>query len=369
MDKTQITIIGCGACGLALSYILSKEFSDILVIERHDAFGRETSSRNSEVIHAGIYYPKDSLKAKLCIRGKHLLYEVCQKNNIPHRKLGKILVACNEEEAVSLSAIQQNALDNQVSNLRFLSSHELRTMEPTISAHEALFCPDTGILDSHQLMNFLFLSSKNKGVTFAFNTTVIDIKQTSSNYHVTVQEPSKETFSFQTEIVINAAGLHADKIAQLISIDIKQNNYEIHYNKGQYFRITNPKKFCIKHLIYPPPSSTDLGIHITPDLAGGLRLGPDARYVTEIDYQFNPEDRKIFWASVNRFLTSLRIDDLVEDTVGIRAKLQSPSEKFRDFLIKEESSLGFKNFINLIGIESPGLTSCLAIAEKVRNFL
>ncbi len=369
MDKTQITIIGSGVCGLALSYALSKKYSDILVVERHDAFGRETSSRNSEVIHAGIYYPKDSLKAQLCARGKELLYEVCQKHNIPHQKIGKILVACNEKDSLTLSAIQQNALENQVCNLRFLNSRELATMAPTIRAHQALLSPDTGILDSHQLMNFLYLQSKNNGVTFAFNTTITEIQKTSSGYHVTVEESSKEIFSFQTEIVINAAGLSADKIAQLVGIDIKQNKYKIYYNKGQYFRIANPKKFSIKQLIYPTPNATDLGIHITPDLAGGLRLGPDARYISDIDYQINPEDKKIFWASVNRFLASLKIDDLVEDTAGIRAKLQSPSEHFRDFVIKEESSLGFKNFINLIGIESPGLTSCLAIAEKVKTFL
>ncbi|MDP8266871.1 MAG: NAD(P)/FAD-dependent oxidoreductase [Candidatus Aceula meridiana] len=369
MDKTNITIIGAGVCGLATSYLVSKEQKDILVVEKNDAFGRETSSRNSEVIHAGIYYPPDSLKAETCIRGKALLYQLCKENNITHKQLGKILVAIDDEEFEKIKEIKNNAEKNGIKNLRFLDNGELKSLEPNINAKEALLCPDTGIIDSHQLMKFFQDESKKKNVEFAYNIEVVEIKQEESGYTVTVKEPEGELFSFQTKYIINAAGFDSDKVAQMVGIDIKKNNYKIHYSKGQYFRISNPKKFVINHLIYPPPSKTDLGIHITPDLAGGLRLGPDAHYVAEVDYQINEKDKGTFQKSVSRFLKNLKEENLTPDTVGIRAKLQAPGEDFRDFVINEESDKGLKGFINILGIESPGLTACLAIAEKVKKLL
>ncbi len=369
MDQTNITIIGAGAIGLATSFTLSKTHKDILVVEQHDSFGRETSSRNSEVIHAGIYYPKDSLKAKSCIKGKSLLYDLCNQHNIPHKKVGKLIVSCNDEESKKLEIIKGNAFENGIKNLRFLGSKEFTQLEPNIKAQKALFCPDTGIIDSHQLMKFFYEKSKQQDVDFAFNIKVISIEKLSSHYKVTVQEPSGEPFSFETKIIINAAGLFSDKIAQMIGINILKNRYKIHYSKGQYFRLANPKKFSINHLIYPPPSKTDLGIHVTPDLAGGLRLGPDAEYVDNISYTLDENDKEKFLLSVSRFLKNLSAEDLIPDTVGMRAKLQAPQEDFRDFIISEEKEKGFENFINLLGIESPGLTSCLAIAQMVENFL
>jgi len=369
MDKTNITIIGAGVCGLAISYLLSKDQKDILIVEKHDAFGRETSSRNSEVIHAGIYYPPSSLKAETCIQGKELLYKLCKENNIAHKRLGKILIAIDDEEAKKIESIKNNAEKNDVKNLRFLENDELKNLEPNISAKKALLCPDTGIIDSHQLMKFFQDESKKKNVEFAYNIEVVGIKKNIQGYEITVKEPQGDLFSFQTKYVINAAGFSADKIAQMAGIDIQKNNYKIHYSKGQYFRISNPQKFAITHLIYPPPSKTDLGIHITPDLAGGLRLGPDARYVDHVDYQIDENDKKFFQKSVSRFLDGLKEEDLSPDTVGIRAKLQAPGEDFKDFLITEESGKGLENFINVLGIESPGLTACLAIAEKVKKLL
>ena len=369
MDKTNITIIGAGVCGLATSFILSQKQKNILVVEQHDAFGRETSSRNSEVIHSGIYYPPNSLKAKLCVDGKQMLYDLCQKRNIPHQKLGKILIACDAEEEKKIENIRENALNSGIDNLRFLENGELDTLEPNIKAQKALFCPDTGIVDSHKLMHFFSEESKRSGVELAYNIKVIGISKKASGYEVTVKEPSGELFSFETNIIINAGGFYADQIASMAGIDIKKNKYKIYYSKGQYFRISNPKKFNIKHLIYPPPSSTDLGIHITPDLAGGLRLGPDAAFVNCVDYNVDEQDKKKFVTSVSRFLKNLSADDLAPDTCGIRAKLQSPADNFRDFVITNEKDNGLKDFINLLGIESPGLTSCLAIAEMVKNLL
>jgi len=369
MEKTNITIIGAGACGLALGFQLSRKYHDIFVVEQHDAFGRETSSRNSEVIHAGLYYPKDSLKAKLCIQGKNLLYDFCQHYNIPYKKTGKILVACTNEEAAKIHAIYKNAVESGVTDLRFLTQEELKALEPDVKAQEAFLSPDTGILDSHQFMKTLFEQAKKQNVEFAFSVEVVGIAPKSAGYEITVKEPSGDLFSFETSIVINAAGLHADRVAAMAGFDIAACGYQLHLSKGQYFRISNPKKFAVTHPVYPPASKTDLGIHITPDLAGGLRLGPDARYATRIDYTVDEKDKKVFCDSVSRFLPKLTLEDLVPDTAGMRAKLQAPGVDFSDFVIQEESAKGFKNFINLIGIESPGLTSSLAIARLVETFL
>lgn len=369
MEKTRITIIGAGVCGLACSYLLSKNFSDILVIEKNDSFGRETSSRNSEVIHAGIYYPKASLKATLCIEGKNLLYQLCERHKIAYKKIGKLLVATNDDEILKITAIKENAEKNGVKTLCFLTSDEIAKMQPSLMVKTAIFSPETGILDSHQLMKFFEQQSKKKYVEFAYNILVTNIEKTSQGYVVSVREPSGETFSFKTQCIINAAGFDADKIAQMAGINIEQNRYKIYYNKGQYFRLNNPAKFSINHLIYPPPGKTDLGIHVTPDLAGGIRLGPDSRYIENIDYQINTKDKEIFQKSVSRFLKNLYLDDLSADTAGIRAKLQSPEENFRDFVISEESDKGLPCFVNLLGIESPGLTACLAIAQRVQSLI
>jgi len=369
MEKTNITIIGAGVCGLAIAFQLSQKHKDLLVIEQHDSFGRETSSRNSEVIHAGLYYPKDSLKAKLCIEGKKLLYQFCIKNKIPHKKTGKLLVACNSEEAQKLHVIKKNAEECGVTNLRFLTQQELTALEPDVQAQESLWCPDTGIIDSHQLMKSLFEQAQRQGAEIGFGIEVVGIAKKNDGYEVTVKEPEGDLFSFETKMVINAAGLYADHIAKLAGFDIDACGYKLFYNKGQYFRISNPKKFSLTHPVYPPASKTDLGIHITPDLAGGLRLGPDAHYADGIDYTINENDKQSFVDSVSRFLKNLTLDDLVPDTVGMRAKLQAPGVDFSDFVIQEERAKGFKNFVNLIGIESPGLTSSLAIAQRVERFL
>lgn len=369
MEKVDVTIIGAGIIGLAAAYILSDNKKETLVVEKNDSFGQESSSRNSEVIHSGIYYPRDSLKSQTCIRGKHLLYELCSKHDIPHKKLGKILAATGKEEVSKIEAIYNNAIDFGVDNLRFLEKNEIKELEPDVEAEKGLFSPDTGIIDSHSVMKFFLKAAKERGVDFAFDIEVIGIKKHTSFYEITVREPKGDLFSFQTETVINAAGLNSDRIAEMAGIDIEKSSYRLHYCKGQYFRIKNPKKFSITHPVYPPPTEISLGIHVTPDLAGGLRLGPDSTYVQKIDYDVNEEDKTKFSDSVRKFLKTLEPDDLIPDTAGIRPKLQGENELFRDFVISNEEEKGFPNFINLIGIESPGLTSCLAIAELVKKLL
>ncbi|UCG35781.1 MAG: NAD(P)/FAD-dependent oxidoreductase [Candidatus Omnitrophota bacterium] len=367
MIDNEITIIGAGVIGLAIADKLSESGKNIVVLDKEPTFGQEISSRNSEVIHAGLYYPPNSLKAKTCIRGRELLYDLCQTHNIGHKKLGKLVVASNDAEIEKIEKIYENATQCGVKNLRLLKEKEISELEPAVCAKEAIFSPDSGIIDTHALMDFFFHKAKEKGVMFSFSTEVIGVKKQNNDYEITVKEPSGETFAFITPTVINSAGLYADKIAQMPGINIEDAAYKLHYCKGQYFRIAHPKKFSINHLVYPPATKIDLGIHLTLDLGGGLRLGPDAKYIPSIDYNINEADSAYFYESVQKFLPSLSQDDLIPDTAGIRPKLQKETEDFRDFVINEESDKGFGRFINLIGIESPGLTGCLAIAEIVEK--
>lgn len=367
MQKTDITIIGAGVIGLAIAYELSNLGKEVVVLEKNASFGEETSSRNSEVIHAGLYYRPHSLKAETCIRGGRLLYELCAKHNITHKKLGKLVVAPTGDETAEIEGLYRNALSCGVENLSLFDRDAVKKMSVDIDVKTALYSPDSGIIDSHRLMRFFFESAQDKGAIFAFLNEVVDIKKTQDNYRIRVKETGGGLFDFQSQAVINSAGLSSDKIAALVGLDTGKLFYRIFYCKGQYFRVRNPQKFSIRRLIYPPATKTDLGIHITPDLAGGLRLGPDAKYVDKIDYDVDEKDKTNFHSSVRRFLPRLEMEDLVLDTAGIRPKLQGPNDDFRDFIIRDEAENGFPAFINLIGIESPGLTACLSIAEKVKK--
>lgn len=369
MQETKITIIGAGVVGLSIAYVLSRFHQDIIVLERNDSFGQEISSRNSEVIHAGLYYLPDSFKAQTCIKGRNLLYELCSKYNILYKKTEKLVIACNDEEIKKIEKIYYNSQKCGVKNLKFLDSGDIEELEPQVSAKFGFISPDSGIIDSHSLMNFFYTKAKDNGVTFSFCTEAAALAWRGSHYKITVKEPKGDTFSFQSQAVINAAGLNSDKVAQMAGIDIDKYFYRLNYCKGQYFRIGNPKKFSISHLVYPCATQISLGIHITPDLGGGLRLGPDAKYISEINYQIDEADRGCFYESVKRFLPFLEPEDLVPDTVGIRPKLQKEDEIFKDFIIQHESDKGLPGFVNLIGIESPGLTACLAIAEIVKKVL
>jgi len=369
MQEVKIVIIGAGVIGLGIASKLSEFISDIVVIEKNDSYGQETSSRNSEVIHAGLYYPPNSLKAKTCLEGRRLLYEICAKNGIPYRKTAKLVISFNQEGSDKIRKIYENARNRGVTNLDFLTSSAIKKLEPSLVAKEGFLSRETGILDTHSLMKFLYNQAKSYGVTFAFSTQVIGIDKRGSGYQVTVKEPSGDNFTLKSPTIINAAGLCSDKIAQMAGINIDKYSYKLYYCRGQYFRIKNPSKFSIKRLVYPPPTAVDLGIHITPDLSGGLRLGPDAKYISEISYAISDNDKVHFYKSIRNFLPKLKLEDLIPDTVGIRPKLQKETEDFRDFVISEESQKGFKGFVNLIGIESPGFTACLSIAEIVKNIL
>ena len=370
MDS-NITIIGAGVVGLAIAAELSKSFDNIFIIEKHLKFGQETSSRNSEVIHSGIYYPHGSLKAKLCVKGKKLLYEYCKKNEILHKACGKIIVATDDFELAQIQKIYEQAKGNGVSDHKIIDPDEISELEPNVSAVGAIHFPTTGIIDTHGLMKQLETDACINGVQMVYGSEVVDISKIENGYEIALIDADGENYSFTTEKVINSAGLFSDQIASMVGID--KPDYRLYYWKGEYFSVGNGKHKLVNSLIYPVPLSNtvSLGIHATVDLNGRMKLGPSASYLekNEIDYSINQENKKIFFESASRFLPFLEPDDLLPDQAGIRPKLQKPGDAVRDFIINEESGIGYPGFINLIGIESPGLTSCLAIGRYVKNLV
>ncbi len=365
MEKVDITIIGAGAVGLSISEKLSRSGKEMILLEKHDGFGRESSSRNSEVIHAGIYYPKTSLKTQLCIEGNRLLYDLCEEKGLPYNRLGKIIIANSEDESGQIHELLKCGESNGVKGLKLISSSEIKKLEPHVKGVSGLYSPDTGILDSHSLMHYYEQESIRNGVTVAYNCEVIGIEKSKDGYVIEILDADGENFKILTEILINSSGLNSDKIASLLGIDIDLVGYRLHPCKGEYFSISNRHKGKVKHLIYPVPTKLSLGLHAVVELDGRLKLGPNAFYVDEINYDINLEHSIDFFKSAARYFDFLEETDLQADQAGIRPKLQKPGEAFRDFIIKEESDLGFPGFINLIGIESPGLTAAPAIARLV----
>ncbi len=369
----DIVIIGGGVIGLSAAAELCDGKKNVLLIERHPSFGNETSSRNSEVIHAGIYYPTGSLKAILCVSGNKSIYEWCNKNNVPHDRIGKYIIAVNSDEAEELDNIYQRAKNNGVENIRYASISELNREEPNIKAYSALFSPDTGIIDSHSLMqSFEFKAMKND-CNFAYKHTVVGINKIPDGYEMEIMAPDGEHLNISTNIVINAAGLDSDLIAEMSGIDIVEHKYRLHFCRGHYFRIKSIKKNLVHHLIYPVPqkNGSGLGIHITVELNGELKLGPDTEYLDKRvqDYSVSEDLQDKFYRAASSYLSGLDRNDIYPDQSGIRPKLQAKGEPFRDFIIAEESDKGLPGFINLIGIESPGLTCCLEISKMVSGMI
>jgi len=367
----EITIIGAGVIGLAIAEKVSEENKNVYLMEKHLAFGQETSSRNSEVIHAGIYYTKDSLKAKLCIEGKRLLYDYCRKFDVPFNNCGKLIVATTEEEIKVIEGIRQTAIKNGVDDLKVLEREQISDLEPNIFALKALFSPSTGIVDSHSLMKQFETNSVNNGCQIAYGSEVTEISRIKNGYKITILDADKKLYSFTTRIVINSAGLTSDKVSEMVGVNDK--NLEILFCKGEYFRIIPPKNRLITRLVYPVPhpNMEGIGIHVTIDMGGGVKLGPDVKYLESniYDYKLTVSKQEAFYRSAKKFLPFLEFDDIAPEMAGIRPKIQKPGELLKDFYIMEETGRGYPGFINLIGMESPGLTSSIAIAEYVADLI
>ncbi len=366
----DITIVGAGVIGLAIAAQVGSEDREVYVLEKNETFGQEISSRHSEVIHAGIYYPEGSLKARMCVTGNRILYELCERYGIGHRKLGKLVVATNDEESGELQALLEKGQRNGAQGLRMLSKQEIKELEPNIAGVAAILSPSTGIIDSHALMKHFVASARGRGVQIVYQTKVVGIEKVADGYEVSVED-NTGTFSFTTRLLVNCAGLQSDNVAELAGIDITKAGYQLHYCKGEYFSVGRGKNTLVKRLIYPVPSVglTGLGIHVTLDMGGRMRLGPSVQYVDSLDYTVDSQHKTLFYDSARRLLPFLEYDDLEPEMAGIRPKLQESGGDFRDFVIRDESGKGLPGFINLIGIESPGLTASPSIAEYVGSLV
>ncbi|MEA1921393.1 MAG: NAD(P)/FAD-dependent oxidoreductase [Pseudomonadota bacterium] len=365
MEKFKVTIIGAGIVGLALAARLAPKLgSELLLLEQHDGFGKETSSRNSEVVHAGIYYPKDSLKARLCIAGRRQIYQLCRDHDIAHQRLGKIIVATSADEEEYLTNLLKRGLENGVEELKMLSSNESQALEPQVNAKAALLSPATGIVDSHNLMRLFYQQAKEAQATIAFNSKITEIIPASAGFLLNCQSNdanNDENFTFSSNLVINCAGLGAAQLSRSAKITTPT----IHYAKGSYFSYSG--RSPLSRLVYPAPPTGGhgLGIHATLDLGGRLRFGPDLEYCAAPDYQVDEKNHTKFATAIQRYLPSLDITKLIPDMAGIRPRLQGPNDAVCDFIIREEGSAGAPGFFNLLGIESPGLTAAPAIADEI----
>ncbi len=369
MADAASTVIGGGVIGLAIAAELAPRYSPLLLLERNARYGQETSSRNSEVIHAGIYYPPGSLKAVLCVEGRELLYRLCESEGVPHRKITKIITSVRPEENEELESLYRRGKANGAP-LELLSASEVHAMEPNIVSCGGVYSPQTGIVSAHGLMDCLARSATRGGATLQMNCLVTGIARHSDGYEIEINERGVRS-TFTTEIVINAAGLESDTVAGFAGIDPDKEGYRLTYSKGCYFALPPSYRNIVSRLVYPVPTKDFLGVHVVLDLGGRLKFGPDVEYLTSrsIDYRVAEERRDAFAASARRILPSLNGEDFTPDISGVRPRLQKETESFRDFVIREESSRGLPGFVNLIGIESPGLTASLAIARHVGRLL
>jgi L-2-hydroxyglutarate oxidase LhgO len=362
-DSWDSVIVGAGVVGLAIAAELTDAGLAPLVIERHTGPGRESSSRNSEVIHAGIYYPTGSLKARLCVEGNRLLYNYSKRERIAHRACGKLIIALDEEQERGLVGLLRQGEENGVEGLKLLSRAETRAIESNVIAQAGLYSPSSGIIDSHEFIKTLQARARNGGANMAFGHRLTGVERAAGAFELTVESSSGRVDQISTPLLINSAGLSADIVSRWAGVDCAK----LWWCKGDYFSVQGGPK--LEHLIYPPPQSqlVGLGIHATINLAGGLRLGPDTHYVDRSHPQFDvdPSKSERFFAAVEPYLPGLKREQLRPDTYGIRPKLQGPDDSWQDFSIQRVDVSGACSLINLLGIESPGLTAALAIGKYV----
>jgi L-2-hydroxyglutarate oxidase LhgO len=364
MERVDCIVIGAGVIGLAIARQLARQGREVIVLEAEDSIGLGTSSRNSEVIHAGIYYPTGLVKTALCIEGKKQLYRFCEEYHVPHKRCGKLLVATTEAEISKLEAILTQAVANGVDDLVWLDEQEARRLEPELRCVKALMSPSTGIIDSHALMLALRGDAERHGATIVFKTQAVSAE--AAGDELVVRTGGSEGMDVAARTVVNAAGLGAQAFAANIAGMPAGRVPPLHLAKGNYFSLATRSPFS--RLIYPMPTAGGLGVHLTIDLGGRARFGPDVEWVDKIDYSVAPERAQGFYAAIRNYWPALPDGALDPDYCGIRPKIEKPGGSQTDFLIQDEKSHGVRGLINLFGIESPGLTSSLAIAERVTLF-
>lgn len=360
-ESCECVVIGAGVVGLAITRALALSGREVISLDAAESFGTETSSRNSEVIHAGLYYPKDSLKAVLCVAGRRRLYPYLAEHGVEHLRCGKMVVATTENEVAMLSGIKAKAEANGVDDIRWLTREEATAMEPQVHCLAALLSPSTGIFDSHGYMLSLKGDAEASGAMFAFHAPVVggSVEADAIALNVGGAEP----MTLHCRYVVNAAGLDAQRVAHSIAGIPPQTIPPLYYAKGNYFSLTGRSPFT--RLVYPVPDQASIGLHYTRDLAGRSRFGPDVEWVTDIGYDVDGGRADRFYASIRRYWPDLPDGALQADYAGVRPKLQSPTEQPKDFMVQDASTHGVSGLVNLYGIESPGLTSSLALADYV----
>ena len=355
MDEVETLVIGAGVVGLAIARALALTGREVVIVEAEDQIGSVTSARNSEVIHAGIYYPAGSLKARLCVAGRRALYRYCAERGVPHRCTGKLIVAVEEAERPGLAQIAERARANGVEDLVEISRSEAEAMEPALSCVSALHSPSTGIVDSHALMLSLLGEAEAAGAMLALSTPVTKLAP-----GFVVETAGAAPMRLAAREVINTAGHGAPGLSRALGIEAPR----AYLAKGNYFTLSGRAPF--QRLIYPAPVSGGLGVHLTLDLAGQARFGPDVEWVEAMDYDVDPARGDAFYAAIRRYWPGLEDGTLAPGYSGIRPKIAPPGAPAADFRIE---SHGLPGYVALYGIESPGLTACLAIAEKVVTHL
>lgn len=363
MDRFDSIVVGAGVVGIAIARALALAGREVVVIEAAEGIGTQTSSRNSEVIHAGIYYSKDSLKARFCVAGREALYRFCAERGVPHRRTGKLIVATDRNQAGSLEKIRAQAAANGVTDLRLLDAREANALEPELRCVAALLSPSTGIVDSHACMLAMQAEAEAHGAVFVFNTPVEGGTVRDEGIELTLG--GRDPVRVLTRTVVNSAGLHAQRLAAAISGVPAEDIPPSYFAKGNYFALQGRSPFS--HLVYPVPEAAGLGVHLTLDLSGQARFGPDVQWVDTLDYAVDPRRADGFYAAIRAYWPGLPDGALVPAYSGIRPKIQAPNEPARDFLIRGPADHGVPGLINLFGIESPGLTASPAIAEYVAS--
>ena len=365
MERVDAVVVGAGVVGLAVARALALAGREVIILEAADGIGTETSSRNSEVIHAGIYYPPGSLKARFCVAGKLALYAYCAERGVPHARCGKLLVATEENQLPKLEAIKAQAEANGVTDLQRLSAGEARALEPALRCVAAYLSPSTGIVDSHAFMLALQGDAEAQGAAIAYKSPLERGRVRDNG--IMLEVGGAEPMQVLARTVVNSAGLHAPRVAASIQGLPPAQVPPTYYAKGNYYSLIGRAPFS--RLVYPMPNDAGLGVHITIDLGGQARFGPDVEWIDRIDYDVDPRRADSFYAAIRDYWPGLADGQLAPGYAGIRPKIVGPTEKAADFVVQGPRVHGVPGLVNLFGIESPGLTAALAIADYVADLL